>query len=215
MAEKKSVSVLIVDDHSIVREGLRSLLEKYEEFEIIGEAKNGKEAIAMDDKFSPDVIFMDVLMPEKDGIEATKIIKEKHPKTQVIMLSISESPESVLESIKAGASSYIGKDVSLDYLVQSVKEARNPEKSAYLTLSSKKLRELISTSFANKDYNLTIREIEILQLVADGYHNRKIAQKLNISLETVKKTVSNIFQKLSASDRAEAVAIALRRRLIH
>ncbi len=211
---KECIKVLIVDDHAIIREGLQKLLEDCGEIQVVGVASDGREAISKANKLLPDVVLMDVKMPRVDGIEGTRMLKERHPGINVVILSVLEDAEYALEAIKVGATSYVQKDVSADKLVDCIKEAHYGRRHVYLPSGSDVLLELASQVSSDEKVKLTDREKEVLELIAAGNTNKEIAKKLFISDQTVKSFVHNILQKLKAADRAGAVATALRSKMI-
>ena len=192
------IGVLIVDDHAVVRQGLRTLLELQEDIEVVGEAANGREAIDQTAELLPDVVLMDLVMPEIDGIEATRTIKAACPSTQVI------------PAIKAGALSYLLKNVSPGDLVRAVQAASRGEAQLDPEIAKKLMEEVSSGSKQQSSEALTERELGVLQLIAKGQSNRAIGEELVISEKTVKTHVSNILSKLHLADRTQAAIFALR-----
>jgi len=215
---KEGIKVLIVDDHAIICEGLQKLLGEYEEIQVVDVANNGCEAISKVDRLLPNVILMDIKMPAiggiEDGIEATRIIKERHPEINIVILSVLEDAEYALEAIRTGATSYVQKNVSADRLVDCIKEAHHGRSHVHLPSGSDVLLKLASQVSSDEGAKLTDRERQILELMAIGSTNKEIAKKLFISDQTVKSYVHSILQKLRATDRTEAVAIALRSQLL-
>ena len=217
MAEQdlKTVRVAIADDHSLVRQGLRRYLETAEGIEVVGEAANGKELLGVIGETAPDIALIDIRMPEMDGLEAARHIREDHPDVNVIMLSAYDDRQFVVEAVRAGARGYVLKARDAEHLIQTVRLVAggnmviDPQLVVALAeeLSDAKERD-------RKADTLTAREIEVLQLLAFGHTNKDIAEKLFISPDTVKTHLEHIFEKLGASDRTAAVAEALRRRLI-
>jgi two-component system response regulator DegU len=210
-----SIKVLIADDHSLVRQGLRRYLDMAEDIDVVGEASNGEEAIAMVEKEQPDIVLLDIRMPGVDGLEAARMIRERNPKVGAIMLTAYDDRQFVVEAVRAGARGYVLKARDAEHLIQTVRLVAggnmviDPQLVVALAeeLSQAKERD-------RKAETLTAREIEVLQLLAFGHTNRDIAEKLFISPDTVKTHLEHIFEKLGASDRTAAVAEALRRRLI-
>ncbi|MDI6814850.1 MAG: response regulator transcription factor [Dehalococcoidales bacterium] len=211
---EEGIKVLIVDDHAIIREGLQKLLEEYEEIQVVGVANNGREVISKVDRLLPDVILMDIKMPAIDGIETTRIVKECHPEINIVILSVLEDTEYALKAIKTGATSYVQKDISADRLVDCIKEAYHGRSHVHLPSGSDVLLKLASRVSFDEGVKLTDRERQILELMAIGNTNKEIAKKLFISHQTVKSCVHSILQKLGATDRTEAVAIAFRSQII-
>jgi DNA-binding NarL/FixJ family response regulator len=210
-----SIKVLIADDHSLVRQGLRRYLDMAEDIDVVGEASNGEEAIAMVEKEQPDIVLLDIRMPGVDGLEAARMIRERYPNVGAIMLTAYDDRQFVVEAVRAGARGYVLKARDAEHLIQTVRLVAggnmviDPQLVVALAeeLSQAKERD-------RKAETLTAREIEVLQLLAFGHTNRDIAEKLFISPDTVKTHLEHIFEKLGASDRTAAVAEALRRRLI-
>ena len=206
--------VLIVDDHPVTRDGLRSALSSSDEVEIVGEATNGLEAVEAVRNLTPDVVFMDVRMPGMNGIEATKAIRAQDPDAKVILFTVEESRASVAEAIRAGVSGYLLKDVSAGELVQAAKLALEGKAVIHPSLTMAFIEEAQYVHQQSPDVPLSRRESEILQRVAYGATTKEVAHDLGISVHTVKTHLERIFEKLGANDRAQAVAIALRKGLV-
>jgi len=206
---------MVVDDHRLVREGLTSLLRITPEIEVVGEASNGDEAVAKARVLKPDVVLMDISMPGMNGITATKLIKKDLPETKVIMLTMLDQEGYVYEAVKAGATGYLLKNAGLEELVKAVKEVHKGGATLHPEAQAQLLKEYVYLVRSNRDtYGLSEREMEVLQLLADGLSNKEIGERLFISLQTVKTHITHIFEKLGVSDRTEAVAAALRRGLV-
>ena len=204
------IGVLIVDDHAVVRQGLRSLLELQEEIEVVGEAANGLEAVDQTSRFLPDVVLMDLVMPEIDGIEATRRIRAVSPSTQVIVLTSFSEDEQVFSAIKAGALSYLLKNVSPADLIKAIQAAYRGEAQLHPEIAKKLMEELSVRAKQSTSEELTQRELGVLRLIARGQSNREIGEQLVISEKTVKTHVSNILSKLHLADRTQAAIYALR-----
>lgn len=213
------VSVLIVDDHTMVRQGLQTFLSLHEEIDVVGEAANGLEAIEQVRQHHPDVVLMDLVMPEMDGIEATRRIRELGPDTQVLALTSFIEDDKVFAAIEAGALGYLLKDVSPDDLVEAIKAAHRGEAQLHPEVT-KKLMSQVAAKAKQSDpapskpdnsgsEDLTERELEVLRLIATGLSNREIAQALTIAEKTVKTHVSNILSKLHLAGRTQAAIYAL------
>lgn len=206
------IRVLIADDHTMVRNSLALFLKHQAGLELVGEAANGEEAIALSDKLKPDIILMDMRMPSMDGITATRAILENHPLVRIIALSSHKDENIVLDALNAGVMSYILKTASLTELIHAITDAMNgranlsPEATQALILSSREPQ-------IHRD-TLNEREQEVLKLMVEGLTNRQIASTMEISVATVKFHVSNILSKLHASSRTEAVALALQHHII-
>ena len=212
MESSQKIKVMLVDDHNVVRSGLVTFLKAYDELELVGEAKNGLEAVHLCQQKQPDVILMDLIMPEMDGIEATKAILADFPWIKIIAMTSFEDQELVQGVLAAGAISYLIKNVTSDELARAIREAA----SGRSTLSPEAARVLIQATRPVKQpaFDLTDREQEVLNLVAQGHSNQQIADTLVISITTVKAHMSNILSKLSVSSRAEAIAYAIKHKLV-
>jgi len=204
------ISVLIVDDHAVVRLGLRNYLEIQDDIEIIGEAKNGLEAVEKVKLHSPDIVLMDIVMPTMDGVEATQQINAVDTTTKVIVLSSFSEDDQVFSAIKAGATGYLLKDVSPTDLVEAIHATYQGESKLHPDIVNKLMQEFASQPEEPKGIhgNLTERELEVLGLIARGMSNREIAQSLTISEKTVKAHVGNILSKLHLKDRTQAAIYA-------
>ena len=215
--EHVTIRVLLADDHRMLREGLsRSLTQQG--FEIVGEAENGEEAVQMAAALLPDVVLMDVSMPEMDGVEATRLIRATGTATQVIMLTMHADKEVLAEAIRAGASGYLVKDCSTDEVADAVRMACNGETTLSPQIAATMLvevRQLDSPGTADDDRIITKREEEVLQLIADGCSTPEVAAQLYISQKTVKNHLASIYQKLDARDRTQAVLQAVRMGIVH
>jgi len=214
------IRVLIVEDHTIVREGLHLLLQRNREIAIVGEASNGQEAIELAAALQPDVILMDIRLPDVDGLEATQRIKVEYPGIAVIMLTMHDDEEYVIGAVRAGAAGYILKDVSPNDLVSAIRTVYDGGTIIEPSLLRKTLGTLASSGsmgaerLAQEIEPLTPREQEVLEVLVEGMTNREIGEALFISEQTVKSHVSAIIQKLGASDRTQAAVIALRQGLV-
>lgn len=206
-----STRVLVVDDHDLARHGLMAILSGTPELEIVGEARNGREAIAAARELLPDVVLMDVRMPDMDGLEATRRIKAERPRTAVVIVTNHENPSYLREAVDAGAAGYLLKDVSRELLVGAVLEVA----SGGSVIEKQALRGVlrdVSTGAAAPEAarSLTRRELETLAHLAEGLSNREIAERLVLSPETVKSHVAAILDKLDVSDRTQAAVYAVR-----
>ena len=214
MAAKK-IKVLVVEDHRLVREGLVNLLRVSPEIEVVSEASNGEEAVAKAASLKPDIILMDISMPGMNGITATKVIKKDNPDIGVIMLTMLDQETYVYEAVKAGATGYLLKNAGFEELVKAIKEVFKGGATLHPDAQAQLLKEYVFLARSNQDtYGLSNREMEVLQLLADGMSNKEIAAQLYISNQTVKTHIAHIFNKLGVSDRTEAVAAALRTGLV-
>lgn len=208
--------ILIADDHALFRDGLRSLLTA-QGHEVVGEARNGREAVTLARKLAPQMVLMDLSMPEVDGLAATKLISAEMPEIKVVILTASETDASLFEAIKAGAQGYLIKNVEADDFVALLDRASNGEPAFTPLLARKLLVEFAKPASdpARRDQDaLTAREQEVLELMVEGVvSNRKLAHRLNLSENTVKFHVRNILDKLRLHNRAEVVGYALRNRI--
>ncbi len=214
-ATTSKIKVLLVDDHAVVRQGLRTFLELQDDMTIVGEAANGLEAIEQAKNCQPDVVLLDLLMPKMGGVEATPHIVAACPQARVIILTSFGEDDQVIPAIRAGAQGYLLKDIPPHDLVQSVREAHQGKAQLHPDVA-KKLMSAIATPAApaaSPEPDLTERELEVLRLIAQGLNNQQIAQQLTISEKTVKTHVSNILGKLHVDDRTQAAIYALKKGL--
>jgi NarL family two-component system response regulator LiaR len=211
MSDSSPIRVFIADDHAIVRKGVRAMLEIVPDIEMVGEATNGHEAIIQVEELQPDVILMDLVMPEVDGIEAIRRIKDRQPEACILVLTTFAGEDKVFPAIKAGALGYHLKDSHPEELVQAIREVHRGESSLHPVIARKVLRELSRPLGrpATPD-PLTPREVEVLQLLAQGLENAEIAERLVITEATVRTHVSNITGKLHVASRTQAALYALR-----
>ena len=209
------IKVLIADDHSIVREGLKQLLELEKDFEVIGFATNGEEAVSKIALHRPDVVLMDINMPVMNGIQALKKIRENKLLANVIMLTIHEEREYLLETMQNGANGYLLKDCDSASLYKAIRDTYNSETYIQPKLAALLVKELNRPKTEHKSENdMTQREYEVLCLIADGKNNKEIADTLFISEKTVKNHVSNIFRKIKVNDRTQAAIYAYKNNLV-
>ena len=205
------IKILIVDDHSIVRKGLRALLASQPDMEVVGEAADGLEAINKAESSRPEVILMDLIMPVKNGIEAISEIKKKNPGIRILVLSSFGEDDKVFPAIKAGASGYLLKDTLPQELLQAIIDVYEGRPSLHPEIAMKLMMEISQqTDLPPTEDPLTEREVEVLKLVAKGLSNQEIAQKLVISERTICAHISNIMNKLHLANRTQAALYALR-----
>jgi NarL family two-component system response regulator LiaR len=205
------VRVLIVDDHAIVRKGIRALLSEVDGFEVVGEAGDGQEAVQRAEETHPDVIVMDLLMPGMDGIEATRQITSRQPKTRILVLTSFAADNKVFPAIKAGAAGYLLKDSSPDELMRAIRQVHRGEPSLHPTIARKLLQEIARPAeLQPAPEALTAREMEVLRLIAQGLSNQEIADRLVVSEPTVRAHVSRILGKLHLASRTQAALYAVR-----
>jgi len=209
----ETIKVLIVDDHQVVRQGLRTFLELHDDILVVGEAGNGETAVAMAGQLSPDVILMDLVMPVMDGITATSQIKSNCPDTRVIALTSFTEDDKIFPALQAGASSYLLKDVTPDELVDAIRAVHHGETRLHPDIM-RRLVEQVAHQPPGRQSGfvpvLTEREREVIRLVAEGQSNRRIAETLTISEKTVKAHISNILGKLGLSDRTQMAIYAIK-----
>ena len=212
MIPSRPIRILLADDHDMVRQGLAVFLQAFPDMELVGEAADGIEAIARCEELHPDVVIMDVLMPDMDGIEATQHIRSKFPNIQVLMLSSSKEEDLIKSGIQAGAIGYVLKNIGVQEFAKAVRDAYHGQS----TLSPAVTQVLVAATARppEPDYHLTERERELLGLLIKGLSNPDIADRLTISLSTVKFHISSILAKLQVSSRTEAVALAVEKHLV-
>jgi len=212
--------VLIVDDHALFRRGLQMVLRQEEDIDVVGEAGDGHEAVDKAQELMPDVVLMDVRMPGQSGIKATEQIKDLLPHAKILMLTISDEEADLYDAIKAGASGYLLKEISIDEVADAVRSVSSGQSRISPSMASKLLTEFAAMSKRADERQqlpaprLTEREMEVLKLVAQGMNNRDIAKELFISENTVKNHIRNILEKLHLHSRMEAVVYAVREKLL-
>ncbi len=208
----QSIRVMIVDDHTMVRRGLGTFLKIFDDLQLAGEAESGAAAIQLCAELLPDVILMDMVMPDMDGAAATRAIRQQFPQVQVIALTSFKEGDLVRNALEAGAIGYLLKDVSAEELVAAIRAAH----ARRATLSPEAAQALVETTKLppRPGLDLTERELEVLALLVEGLNNTQIASRLTVSSSTIKSHVSNILSKLGVASRTEAVTLALRSRLL-
>jgi NarL family two-component system response regulator LiaR len=212
MSKTKSIDVLIVDDHPIVRHGIRTILLTFDDINVIGEAGNGQEALAFCQETLPDVILMDIVMPGMNGVEATQALLERYPQLKIIMLTSFPDQDAVQQTLEAGAAGYLLKDTPKEVVGEAIRSAHEGR----TVLAPEATEALIKarTSPPKPGYDLSDREREVLALIVEGLSNDEIAERLMISPNTVRKHVSACMSKLEATNRAQAAAEAVRHNLV-
>jgi NarL family two-component system response regulator LiaR len=205
------IRVFVADDHAIVRKGIAAVLEIVPDIDVVGEAENGRDAVRRVEQLQPDVILMDLVMPEMDGIEAIRRIKDRQPEARILVLTTFAGEDKIFPAIKAGALGYHLKDSRPEELVQAIRQVHRGESSLHPVIARKVLDELSQPSERPPTPDpLTPREVEVLRLVAQGLQNPEIAEKLVITEATVRTHVSNIMSKLHLASRTQAALYALR-----
>jgi NarL family two-component system response regulator LiaR len=210
------ISILITDDHALVRQGVRDFLELQPDFTIAGEAGSGEEAVRMAAELAPDVVLMDLVMPGMGGVEATRQVKQASPRSQIIVLTSYHEDEYIFPALRAGALSYVLKDIGPDELADTIRKAARGESILHPRVAARVVQEVrgARNEAPNLFTELSDRELEVLRLIADGLSNAEIARKLVISEKTVKGHVSNILGKLHMFDRTQAAVFAWQQGLV-
>ena len=204
------ISVLLVDDHQVVRMGLKAYFDTLPDIQIVAEAGNGAEAVELAAQYAPDVVLMDLILPGMDGVEATRAVKKTSPRSQVIVLTSYHEDEHIFPAIQAGALSYVLKDIDPDELAEAVRRARQGEAVLNPRVAARLVQEMHGSTGerANPFKELTGRELDVLRQIASGKNNRQIAEALVISEKTVKSHITNILNKLHLADRTQAAVYA-------
>jgi NarL family two-component system response regulator LiaR len=212
MTQSNPIKVLLVDDHMVVRSGLSTVLAVYDDMQLVGEAGDGEEALRLCERLQPDVVLMDLLMPKMDGVAATRVIRERWPQMRVIALTSFKEKEYVEGALKAGASGYLLKNVSAEELVNAIRRAAAGQPSLSPEAAQVLIQKVNEPPPPGQD--MTDREKEILALMVEGLSNNEIAERLIVSPSTVKFHVSNVLSKLGVTGRTEAVALAIKYKLV-
>ena len=213
MSKPPTIKVLIVDDHQVVREGLRRILESDNEVEVIGEARSGEEAVVKATSLVPDVIIMDLKMPGMDGIMATHEIKQKKPNINILVLTL-YAEDFIKQAVEAGVSGYLLKDSDCEQITKAVHQVYDGLCPIAPSLTRELVTKFVKLSRNDQSSILTERQIQILKLIAEGISGKDIGNTLFVSTSTVKREIRNIFDKLGVNDRAQAVSEAMKRRII-
>jgi len=206
----EKIKILMADDHPVVRAGIRGMLETQPEFQVVAEAKNGREAFEQIGKLKPDVVLMDLRMPEMDGVEAIGKIKEKYPNVNILVLTTYDTDADIVRAVEAGATGYLLKDAPREELFRAVRATAKGE----TVLAPVVAARLMGKVRDHGEQALSVREIDVLLLVARGASNQDVAEKLHVSTATVKSHLIQIYQKLGVSDRTAAVTTAIERGII-
>ncbi|MCP4140469.1 MAG: response regulator transcription factor [Chloroflexi bacterium] len=205
-----TIKILITDDHPVVRSGIHGMLETEPDFDVIAEAKNGREALELVEKLTPDVVLMDLRMPEMEGVEAITKIKESHPHIHILVLTTFDTDADIVRAVEAGATGYMLKDAPREELFRAVRATARGEAALAPTVASRLMGKMRSKG----EEALSPREIDVLMLVARGASNQDVAERLHISKATVKSHLLQIYQKLGVSDRTAAATTAIERGVI-
>jgi len=210
------ISILIVDDHEVVRNGIRAYLSTLPEFQVVGEADSGEEAVKLVAELIPDVVLMDLIMPGMDGVETTREVKKISPRTQVVVLTSYHEDVHIFPALKAGAISYILKDMKMDKLVETIHRAVDGEVTLHPLVAARVLQNIRGENSEEQTLftDLTERELDVLKLIAAGLSNCQIAAELVISENTVKGHVSNILSKLHLADRTQVAVYAWQKGIV-
>ena len=210
------ITVLIVDDHEVVRRGVRAFLDTVPDIHVVGEADSGEEAVLLTEKYAPDVVLMDLILQGMDGLEATQRIKELNPGTQVMVLTSYDQDEFIFPALQAGATSYTLKDMKMNNLAEAIRKVANGEATLHPRVAMRVVKSLRGEINGETKLNaMTERELEVLKMIAKGYSNNRIAETLVISEYTVKGHVSNILSKLQLTDRTQAAVYAWQQGIVH
>ena len=218
------INILVADDHALLRQGIRKVLELEEDFQVIGEAGDGEEAVKNTAALVPDILLLDINMPKMNGLQVIKQVSEQQPKVKIIVLTIHDDENYVIEVIKAGAVGYLLKDIEPGMLVKAIRAVYEGESFIYPTLAKKLFSEINRQHVRNieaakiiersKDERLSYREIEVLEKVCKGMSNQEVAKILFLSEKTVKNHLTSIFRKIGVSDRTQAVLYAIRNKIV-
>lgn len=218
------IKILIADDHALLRQGIRKVLELEEDFQVIGEAGDGEEAVENTAALVPEILLLDINMPKINGLEVIKRVRERQPKVKIIVLTIHDDENYVMEVIKAGAVGYLLKDIEPGMLVMAIRTVHKGESFIYPTLAKKLFGEInrqhernleaVKVMERSKEERLSYREIEVLEMVCKGLSNQEVAKQLFLSEKTVKNHLTSIFRKIGVSDRTQAVLYAIRNKIV-
>lgn len=215
----EKINVLIADDHSMIRQGIKQILELENDIQVIGQAGNGIDAVRLADELKPDIVLMDINMPGLNGIQATAEIKQKGIPVKIIMLTIHDDNEYLFKTVNLGAEGYVLKDADSAVLIDAIRTVYGGENYVQPHMAARLIKEFNRSNSQDKGHgsdsnSLSEREVEVLKLIADGLLNKEIADRLNISEKTVKNHVSNIFRKIDVADRTQAAIYAIRKDIV-
>jgi two-component system response regulator NreC len=214
----KKIRILIVDDHAVVRAGIRLLLDSEADMEVVGEAQNGREALAQAQKLKPDVVLMDISMPDMEGVEATQLIKEACPQVLIIALTMHEEATYFFRMLKAGASGYVVKGANPDELLSAIRAVFRDKAYLFPSLTRRLLDDYLERLEMGEEKDsyakLTVREKEVLKLIGEGYTSREIAEMLFLSINTVERHRTNIMDKLEMHNKSQLIRFAIRKGLV-
>jgi len=211
----KKIRIVLVDDHAVLREAVTAMLAAEADLSIVGQASNGREGLALIEKTKPDVVILDIKMPEAGGLEVLGEVLQTCPATRVIVFTMYENPAYVNAAIRGGASGYVLKSVGREDLLEAIRAVHSGRRFLHAEVTRPLLRQAaLEAKLRPGGGGLTVRDIQVLELLADGKSNKEVAQALGISDETVKSHLKRLFEKLGVTDRTEAVALALRQHLI-
>lgn len=215
------IRLVIADDHALLRQGIKNVLELEPDFQVIGEAGDGEEAIKRTAELKPDILLLDINMPRMNGLEVTRKLRDSRSSVKVVILTIHDDESYVLEVVKAGAAGYLLKDIEPGMLIKAIRTVYEGESFIYPTLAKKLFGQIARgeekkavLSQRRGEERLTEREIEVLQLIAQGMSNQEIANKLYLSEKTVKNHLTNIFRKINVTDRTQAVLYAIKHKIV-
>lgn len=215
------IRLVIADDHALLRQGIKNVLELEPDFQVIGEAGDGEEAVKKIAELRPDILLLDINMPKLNGLEVTRKLRDSQNSTKVVILTIHDDENYVLEVVKAGAAGYLLKDIEPGMLIKAIRTVYEGESFIYPTLAKKLFGQIVRgeekkavLSHRRGEERLTEREIEVLQLIAQGMSNQEIAHKLYLSEKTVKNHLTNIFRKINVTDRTQAVLYAIKHKIV-
>ena len=214
------ISILIVDDHALLRQGIKKVLDLEPDLQVVGEAADGEEAVKMTLQLKPDIVLLDVNMPKKNGLEVTKELRDLVPQSKIVLLTIHDDENYVIEVVRAGATGYLLKDIEPGMLIKAIRSVYAGESFIYPTLAKSLFYEASGqgkrpeSGRRGSQDSLTMREIEVLQLIGQGLSNQEMAQRMFLSEKTIKNHLTNIFRKINVTDRTQAVIYAIKHKIV-